>query len=309
MDNVKINNFNLDDDINIAKEIIDGKMNNEVYKFSDTSSIYKTTNECISHKPYVEALENKKRVLSIIGSGDQILNSILFGANDIVGIDISTFPKYFLSLKLAAIKTLKKMEYLEYFYGNSSRPFSDRIYELIRCELDDSTRIFWDSLYNEYNEKLYNSKLFGDFEIKADRATVNNPFLQDNFYDDMKKSIEKVNIELLKYDMFKVNELNLDNFDLILLSNIINNIYVFNKESIYLSQYKKMFLNMIKEYKEYLTTLPLNKKGIALTYNFTFDGEIKDYFKGKEYEVHKIKENTKFFDCENEILIYKKRRH
>lgn len=309
MDNIKISNFNLDDDINIAKEIIDGKINNEVYKYSDTSSIYKTTNECISHKPYMKSLENKDRVLSIVGSGDQILNSILFGTNDVVGLDISTFPKYFLTLKLAAIKTLKRMEYLEYFYGNSSRPFSDNIYDLIRCELDEDTKRFWDSLYNEYNEKLYYSKLFGDFEIKAEGAISNNPFLQDNFYDVMKKRVEKVNVELLKHDMFKVKELNLDNFDLIILSNIINNIYVFNKESVYLSKYKEQYLSMIKEYKEFLTTLPLNKNGIALTYNFTFDGEIKDYFKGKEYEVHKVKEDTKFFDCENEILIYKKRRH
>ena len=306
MENVKLTNFKLNDDIKNAKAIIDGKINNNPFIFSEFSPIYKSTNECLSHKPYIDTLMNKKRVLSITGSGDQIINNILFGTEDIVGLDISTFPKYFLSLKLAAIKVLKEEDYLEYFYGIYKQPFLDKYYNTIRNELDHDSQVFWDSLYNEYNTELYDSKLFNDFNPKVRRAVLNNPFLQDDFFNVLKRKLEKVNVELLKYDMFNANKLNKGLFDLINLSNIINNSNVFSGDVISSSEYQDRFLNAIKKYKKFLTVLPLNKNGIAFTYNFAFNGEIEKYFKEKEYQVFKIVENTELFTCENEILIYKK---
>ena len=296
----------MNNDINVAKAIIDGKTDNNSRTFNEFSSIYKTTNECLSHKPYIEALQDRNRVLSIVGSSDQIMNAILFGSEDIIGVDISIFPNYFLFLKLVAIEVLNKNDYLEYFYGD--KPFSYKTYGVIRQELPYQARKFWDSLYNEYGDKLYNSKLFNDFNVSIKRAIINNPFLQDNYYDVLKRSINRVNIELLKYDMFNAKKLDRGYFDLILLSNIINNIDIFHGESISSKEYSKRFLQAMKNYKKFLTLLPLNKEGIALTYNFSFNGKISDYFKEKEYQVNVVKENTELFNCENEILIYKKKR-
>lgn len=307
MENIKLINYNLDEDIKEAKTII-GTNNNSSLSFNEYSPIYKSTNECLSHPPYMDALKNKERVLGIIGSGDQIINSILFGSNDIVGLDISTFPKYFLMLKLAAIKVVEEKDYLEYFYGNSKEPFMEEYYEIIRKELDDSVRKFWDYLYNNYNN-LYHSHLFHDFDISAKRAIINNPFLQDNYYQVLKKNIERLKMELLKYDMFNANKLNKGTFDLILLSNIINNFTITNGKRISLSEYNERFLQSIKKYKKFLKTLPLNKNGVSLTYNFSFNGSIMEYFKEKEYQLYKVKENINAFNCENEILIYKKSIH
>ena len=63
--------------------------------------------EIINSRAYIDCLVDRKKVLSTIASGDQILNSILYGAKDIEGFDISVFPKYYLNLKIAAIKNLK----------------------------------------------------------------------------------------------------------------------------------------------------------------------------------------------------------
>ena len=305
MENIRLTNYNLSEDIDNAKAVIDKKIDNSSFAFNEFFPIYKSTNECISHIPYMDSLKNKDRVLSVIGSGDQIINAILFGTNDIVGIDISTFPKYFLPLKLAAIKVLEKNTYLEYFYGIKEMPFQDKYYEIIRNELDENTKMFWDFLYN-YSNNLYDTHLFYDFKISAKTAILNNPFLQDNYFSVLKRNIEKVKLELLKHDMFYANKLNKGYFDLIILSNIINNASTFNEERISISEYNERFLQLMKKYKKFLKSLPLSKNGIALTYNFSFNGNINEFFKEKEYEVYKVKENTNSFNCENEILIYRK---
>ena len=305
MENIKLTNYNLNKDIENAKSVIDKTIDNNSFVFNECFPIYKSTNECISHIPYMDSLKNKDRILSVIGSGDQIINAILFGTNDIVGVDISTFPKYFLPLKLAAIKVLEKNTYLEYFYGIKEMPFQDKYYEIIRKELDEDIRIFWDFLYN-YNNNLYDTHLFYDFNIGVKTAVLNNPFLQDNYFNVLKRNIEKVKLELLKYDMFDANKLNKGYFDLIMLSNIINNASTFNGERLSISEYNERFLQLMKKYKKFLKSLPLTKNGVALTYNFSFNGNITDFFKEKEYKVYRVKENTNSFNCENEILIYKR---
>lgn len=302
--NIIINNLNICDDINLAHKIINGKLN--IPKdFSYISPIYKTTNENISKEAYSNSLYNKRRVLSIIGSGDQILNAILFGTKEIVGIDVSTFPKYFLLLKFAAINNLSKEEYIKYFYNSFFDSFDVTYYNKIRCSLEKNTKIFWDSIYNNYEtDSIYNSNLFYPFDLSIDRAKSFNPYLQYNNYNVLKKKINSINIELFNHDMFNINELDIGKFDLAILSNLINNI---NK-----NKSKKIFnlhnavIENITLYKIFLNSLPLNKKGIAISYNFGFDGEIKKYFKEKEYEVYQVDADLKICTLKNEILIFDK---
>ena len=72
--------------------------------FDPTSFVYKKTNERLQDIP--DILENKKRVLCVIGSGDQLLNILLSEPEKVDAFDISVFPRYFLELKIAAIKTI-----------------------------------------------------------------------------------------------------------------------------------------------------------------------------------------------------------
>lgn len=65
--------------------------------FQNISGIYKFTNENIAS--YFHHLENKKRVLTVIGSGAQVLNGILAGSDNFDCFDISIFPEYYLTCK------------------------------------------------------------------------------------------------------------------------------------------------------------------------------------------------------------------
>ena len=102
--------------------------------FHEESFIYMKTNEMIQE--YVQYLLHKKNILSVIGSGDQIINSLITKPEYIDCFDISIYPEYFLNLKLAAIKTLSKEEYLSLFFEcaltSKDEYYDDLYFEKIR---------------------------------------------------------------------------------------------------------------------------------------------------------------------------------
>ena len=59
-------------------------------------------------------LENKS-VLTIDSSGDDLLNSVFFGANDLTLCNINPYAKNYLYLKIAALISLDFQEYCWFF--------------------------------------------------------------------------------------------------------------------------------------------------------------------------------------------------
>ena len=108
--------------------------------FHECDRVYKGTNENIKSMPYQDALRAKNEILSVIGSGDQILNSIFLDVKNIDAYDISVFTNYFLKLKMAAIKTLDYFDYLDFFYGD--HPFDSKKFENIVNNLDYDNKAF-----------------------------------------------------------------------------------------------------------------------------------------------------------------------
>ena len=72
----------IEDDIELAKKEIANK-NARSMLCTSSSLIYKFTNEYMSDPNYIKLVSDNDRVLSVIGSGDQILNAILFGSKKI----------------------------------------------------------------------------------------------------------------------------------------------------------------------------------------------------------------------------------
>ena len=69
--------------------------------FDKNSFVYKKTNERLQDMP--DILENKKKVLCVIGSGDQLLNVLLSEPEKVDAFDFSVFPRYFFELNISAI--------------------------------------------------------------------------------------------------------------------------------------------------------------------------------------------------------------
>ena len=86
----------INEEIRIAQKIISKNEYNNKSNFHRNSFIYKFTNENVNI--FYNYINNKEKVLEVISSGDQILNSILGNTYNIDAFDISIFPKHLLFL-------------------------------------------------------------------------------------------------------------------------------------------------------------------------------------------------------------------
>ena len=262
----------LHDDIVKAQRIVSGAEYNfgNTNMFHNSSVVYKVSNERI--QDYRKYLKNRNKVLSVIGSGDQILNCILNGTKEIDAFDISVFPKYFLELKMAAIKALTVDEYIDFFYEVTNR---DEVYEdmyyRIAVYLENDICEFWDSLFNFFEWKeIYNSTMFSSEPNIASNAINQNKFLQSEVeYNNLRDAIDNVKITYYEGDILELSSYLRESYDLVYLSNIV---YYCNKN----------------KYKEMLGNLNLTDKGISLTYFYKMQGQAIEYFQGTNISFEKF---------------------
>ena len=271
------------EDVVVAQQVVSGLKYNfgSEEMFHNTSAVYKISNERI--QDYHKFLTNKKRMLSVIASGDQILCGILEGTKEIDAFDISRFPKYFLFLKIAAIQALSREEYIDFFYGgcNSDEVYED-MYASISVYLKGDAEEFWDGLLNFFEWKeVYNSTLFSS-EPYMERTAINqNKYLQsDEEYNKLRQVIGSVTIRTHEGDILDlVSTFNVP-YDIVYLSNII---YYVNKE----------------RYKKAIEELPLSEQGMVLTYMYKIQQQAIDYFHEDEYSFEK------FTNSDSGVMIYR----
>ena len=239
----------------VAQSIVRGNYSNLNGKntFHSESFIYKKTNEKLNE--FIDLLLNKDKVLSVIGSGDQILNTLLTKPSKIDAFDISVFPKFFLKLKIASIKSLSRGEYIKFFFSTTEtfldEYYDDLYFDKIRKELDIEAEDFWTYLF-QYNDwyDIYNSTLFSSESVFEEQAIIQNKYLDNDEYYNLRDILQSVQINYIESNLLdlKIN----DTYDLIYLSNILE--YV--KKSAYFDK---------------IDELSVKNKGIIISYIF---GEI-----------------------------------
>lgn len=268
----------LKDDIILAQKILCNSVSNITKDaFHSSSFIYRTTNEDISI--YQSLFYGKKSLMSIIGSEDQVLNAIVAGINDIDCCDISVFPKYFLMLKMGAIKALNKEEYIRFIFDD----FDEDLYDKTRPYLNADALDFWDSLFNFFDScEIINSTLFSSESYNIDVQIKRNPYLEE--YEKLKKLIDLVNINYYDGDISEVLINSKKKYDVVNLSNII-------------SYDKKLRTN----YKWFLDFLDcLDREALVFSYLYHVDNFLESgYFNDNVFEV-KEKNNTG-------VLVYKRK--
>ena len=248
----------------IAQSIVRGTHNcfNKDKTFTEHSFIYKKTNERL--QDILDIFSDKDKILCVIGSGDQILNALLNRPRKIDAFDISIYPKYFLELKIAAIKTLTREEFIDFFINDINYKkedyYDDLFYEKIIKELDGDVRDFWKYLF-DFNDwyDIYNSMLFSTEPVIKEYALVQNKYLNEEEYYKLREILKTTKINYIQSDI-----LNLDiddNYDLIYLSNII--------------QYVDPNI-----YKTKIEGLSEKIRGIIVTYLFGGLENALDFFEG-----------------------------
>ena len=272
----------IDNDIVLAQKIVGNSSSNlKNTMFHATSAIYKSSNEKMDL--YYDYFKNRSNLLSVIASSDQILNAILAGAKNIDAFDISAFPKYYLYLKLAGIMVLDRDDYLDFFYDvcSDSEKYDDLYFDLIRHNLADDSKRFWDSLINFFDwNDIYNSTLFSSEPVSISDVISQNKYLSKNSYQQLKKVISSVNINTYQGNILDIIDLLEKSYDIAYFSNIIY----------YVSKMR---------YKDKMEEVKLNNNGIILTYLYnTKDDSVRDFFNEKNYHI------DSFTDSDAGVLVF-----
>ena len=258
-------------DFNALKKMLISKNNNDNL-FSMHSKVYAFTTENISGY-YKNINFIDKKILTICSSGDHILNAIFLGCKDIDCFDINIFTKYYMYLKLGAIKVLTYSEFLYFF--ESENKFSFGLYQKISTSLNEEIKKFWDLVYS--NEDIISDidKIFMNIDYKKTNK-IYNLYLKEDNYNTLKNILlnDSININFIQSDFLVIHKKLKDNYNYIFLSNIIDylpNYYTNNFNSNYIGYIKEYFIKKISCEKIYYCYIyNIENKIIKLNFDITF---------------------------------------
>lgn len=190
--------------------------------------LYPFTSENISGYIKEFILKNKS-LLTIGSSGDQAINAILHGCKDVTIYDIVPETRYYYFLKVAALLSLSKEEYLKFFrlvhfngWDDNPDVFNYEFFNKLRPTLralDYDSFLFFDCLFSSYSGKTIRRVLFCDDEDTTQTIIKCNNYLQsDSLYDETKSKIKKVEPSFIIGDIFDMD--NSRSYDNIWLSNV-----------------------------------------------------------------------------------------
>lgn len=300
-------------DIVEALKLLNSHSKNRIGNFKIYDSIYPFTNENI--KEYMPNLENNN-VLTVVGSGDQYLNSILNGANNVDCFDINKLSIYLLKLKKAAIEQLDIEQFKRYFsITDDENTLKYDIYAKFKNNLDDNTLKFWDTIYRNFNNNgdlINNTNLFSTpYSSKFDYKRLNS-YLNEQNYLILKVRLKNIkNINFINTEIHKLKNYLEKEYDFMFFSNISDYVnsydymYLVTKLEDNLKENGKIYFSYLYNYacnymnNEYLETL---KKLQIHNYNeVIINGVFNETI--QEEDIYADKNINK-----DKILVYNKRK-
>lgn len=236
---------------NYIKEIDNILLTNKelFYDFGKFSRLYLTTTENI--KDFLIQFDLfDKDVLTVAGSGDQMLNAYLMGAKNVTCFDINPLAYYQINLKKAAVCGLKIHEFIDFFFAQNDSFLDYSLFDKFSSYLDDKSLVFWDYIYSKYGNKYFDS-IYYRFNPDLDNMKRMNAYLEEENYEKLAYILKNKDISFIESNVSTLSN-NLDNnyYDLILLSNIsesIHNIWDRN----YLEQFKNVIYSLANFLNQY----------------------------------------------------------
>ena len=266
--------------------------------FACYSRAYLFTTENISG--YMDSLDMEdKEVLTVIGSGDHILNAVLNGAKKIDAFDISVYAIMLYYLKEAAIKTLKYEEFKDYFFDESC-PNNYMIYQKLREKLRPEALRFWDFVYQNIDaNEIFNSLIFRiridstnpDVAIK-EKSRISSYLRRDNYYK-LKELINLCEVNCYCSEVKELDEI-MSTYDYMFFSNIIQ--YQIDDKSEELKQAILRYLGKLNKHGEI-------KFGYIYAY---LRSKLDKFLMFQDCEVEEVEPVDDFFDDKDYVLTLKK---
>lgn len=182
------------------------------------NSIYPFTSENIAG--YMKDLDlTGKKVITVTGSTDHILNAILQGATEITTFDINPLTKPYMDLKISALKNLSYEAFIKLFLFESNMNLDYSI--ISSLDMSDESKMFWLEQLSKFNNngiELRNSSLFNTKYFNPYSKLWQNLYLEKSKYNLLKQQLKDANITFINASL---KDLRIeDNFDYMFLSNI-----------------------------------------------------------------------------------------
>lgn len=197
-------------------------------KMTSQSPMYIYATERVSKYYSLLSMKNK-RVLSIVGSGDQVINAYFFGAKEVVGFDINKRSFFILDIKVSALLNFTREEFIKFFGSSMNNGTLDfNLYNKLKGGLSINTKKFFDKLYEEFN---YNGRKLIKSDYFRQRSMIKSSVIDINIYLKSNRDYIKCrNIMQNKKLQFLVLDINdiliskklIGKFDIVNLSNVLN---------------------------------------------------------------------------------------
>lgn len=236
------------------------------------NSIYLFTTENIKGYMNELNLENKK-IITVTASSDHILNAILKGATEILTFDVNILTKYYMDLKLEAIKKLSFEEFKKVFLYENEMSLN---YDVIRkLNLPQDSKEFWLKEMDKYDNGplLRKSNLFNTKYFNPESKISQNIYLNKESYDIIKSKLSTTKITFINCS---VEDLEIDkHYDYMFLSNIPDYLDLIFKE------------NTLVEYKKVINKFKKNVSHIYMAYIYDIN---KNNFRSDIDNIELVKE-------------------
>ncbi len=213
-----------------------------------------------------------KNVLTIVGSGDQVLNAYVLGARSVIGFDVNIRSLFITQLKIAAVQILTLKEFLVFFgQRRSNVGFRYATYQKIRPFLEPKIRLFFDGAYKKFRRngrRLVTSEYFRQRSMFTHMkpSQINMYLKNERVYMKLKRIFSRGNtFEFIQGDLkniFSYSKFRSNQFDIINLSNAPN--YTFSSHK--MPEVVEGFIVLVQKLKKILA-----KRGLIFFYSYAFE--------------------------------------
>ena len=206
-------------------------------KHGSADRVYPFSNENIAG--FLRGIDlNGAKVITVGSSGDQVLNCALKGASEITLFDANIYAKFYVALKIASIKNLTLLEFLNYFTPENI--FNHKYYAKVSQDLPEEMQVFWDTIMLECDDEMKEElkrKFFFHAIYSGDMSGFNNGEMANDYYTNLEdyaklqNALKTVFINYVTDTLDKIGDFIFKKqYDLILLSNVSD--YVKRREFI-----------------------------------------------------------------------------
>lgn len=207
------------------------------------NSIYPFTSENIAG--YMKDLDlTGKKVITVTGSTDHILNAVLQGATEITTFDINPLTKPYMDLKISALKNLSYKNFIKLLLFESNINLDYSI--ISSLNMPNESKMFWLEQLSKFNNngiELRNSSLFNTKYFNPNSKLWQNLYLEKNKYNLLKQRLKYANISFINSSL---NDLKIDeHFDYMFLSNISDYLNL-----MYSSDRLQNYRDLLKEFQK-----------------------------------------------------------